>query len=262
MTIRRSIAGLAWLTAVATTPLTGQDSALSRGVAAMTAHDLPTARALLTVAARRDTASYEANWRLAITLVDLGKQTPDDRKSPSRDSLYAEAESYARRAVTANPEGADGHFALAVAIGRSSLTRSTRDRIRLATVIRDEALAALRIDPHHDGACHVMGRWNAEIMRLSGLEKFFAKAFLGAGIFNRASWEDAERYMALSVEYGPQRITHRLDYALVLMDRGRWLAARAQVDTLLRLPVADPMDPTYQQQGRALLPKLAEKLAK
>ncbi len=241
---------------------TAQQSDLAQGIAAQTAHQLTLARQHLEIAASRDTASYEANWRLAVTLVDIGKQTPDQEKSPARDSLYAAAVTYARRAVAANGVGAQGHFAVALSLGRHALTLGAKERVRLATVIRDEALEAIRLDPNHDGAYHVMGRWNAEIMRLSGLQKFFAKTFLGASIFNQASWADAERYMRLAVQHDPSRITHRLDLALVLKDRSKWAAAKAEVDTLLRLPVADPMDPIYQAQARDLLPKLLEKLAK
>jgi len=40
-----------------------------------------------------------------------------------------------------------------------------RDRIRDAEAIRTAALRALELDPGHDGAWHVLGRWHAEIMR-------------------------------------------------------------------------------------------------
>jgi hypothetical protein len=105
----------------------------------------------------------------------------------------------------------------------------------------------------------VLGRWNAEIMRLSAFQKFFAKAFLGATIFDQASWESAERYLLLAVQLSPRRITHRLDLALVQADRSEWAAARAQVDTLLRLPSEDPGDPANKRQAQALATKIASK---
>src|SRR6188474_294091 len=46
-----------------------------------------------------DSLNVEANWRAAIALVDIGKQTPDKEKNRARDSLYLVAETYARRAV-------------------------------------------------------------------------------------------------------------------------------------------------------------------
>ena len=56
---------------------------------------------------------------------------------------------------------------------------SARARVRLARVIRDEALRATELNSQHDGALHVLGRWNAEIQRLPGITKFFAKTFPG-----------------------------------------------------------------------------------
>lgn len=235
------------------TPLAGQQGALERGIAAMERWDLSSARRHLAEAVRQDSAGYEANWRLAHVLLDIGKETPDSVASASRDSLYAMAESYARRAVAANPDGADGHFVLASAIGRVSLTRGKRERIELAVEIRNEALRALGLDPEHSGALHVMGRWHAEIQRLSSLQKFFARTFLGADIFDEASWDEAERYLRLAVQHNPDRIYHRLDLAQVLIDREAWDAAAEQLETIQRLPGIEPMDVTYRRDAARLL---------
>ena len=156
------------------------------GVAAMQVHDLHTSLAHYEAALALDSTAYEANWRAALALLDEGEQIPDSVKSPERDSLYARAEVLARRAVAADSNRAEGHFALAAAVGRASLTMGKKARIRRASIVRHEALRTLEIDPRHDGAYHILGRWNAEIMRLSGLSRFFAKNLLGAGIFNEA----------------------------------------------------------------------------
>jgi tetratricopeptide (TPR) repeat protein len=207
----------------------------------------------------RDSTNYEANWRAAIALINVGKQTPDSVKSPSRDSLYARAEMLARRAVAANPEDAEGHFVLAQAIGRASLTKGKKERVRRAAEIRAEALRAIELNPDHDGAYHVLGRWNAEIMRLSGLTRFFAKSFLGAGIFNQASWQGAVSNMEKSVELNPNRIYHHLDLAEVYVDVKRYGDARTQLEKVAELPVADVLDPTYKADAARLLDRIANK---
>lgn len=237
--------------ALATASL-GAQSPLADGRSAMLRHDLTGARAQLERALRTAPGDYEANWRLAIVLQDLGKRTPDTVRSAARDSLYALAESYARRAVTAKADGAEGHFALAAAIGRVSLTLGTRARIARAAEIRDEALRAVALDSTHSGAWHILGRWHAEIRRLSGVQRFVARNFLGGAVFDAASWDDAERSLARAVALDPARITHRLELARVLVDRKRWPAAMAQLDTLATLAPDDPMDPDLQRQGAAL----------
>ena len=232
---------------------------IALGMARLEARDPQAALEHFKAELETNPGSYEANWRAALALVDIGKQTPDSIRSPRRDSLYAEAERYARKATEANPADAEGHFVLSVAIGRASLTKSKRERVRRATEIRVEALKAMEINPRHDGACHVMGRWNAEIMRLSAMERFFAKSFLGGSVFNQASWDRAVEYMEQSVSLAPTNIYHQLDLALVYIDRKRYGDARRHLEQIATLPVVDVMDPNYQQQAVAQLQRIAGK---
>jgi tetratricopeptide (TPR) repeat protein len=237
-----------------------QSDPLAAARTAMDHFDAATARRDLEPLLRADPDGYEANWRMAVTLMDLGKVMVDPAAAPTRDSLYARAEFYARRAVAANPDGADGQFALAAVLGRIALSRGTRERIHLAAEIRDAARRAIALDPTQDGAYHVLGRWNAEVERLSGIDRFIARHFLGGAVFADASWDNAERDLRLAVRYAPSRIYHRLDLAEVLVDRHEWRDAAAQLDTLVTLPDRDPLDPRYKARARELMDKLREHL--
>ena len=226
------------------------------GIAASDAHDLGTALQHFQAALDQDSMSYEANWRGALTLLTLGEQIADKKRSAERDSLYAEGERYARRAVAADRAGADGHFALAASIGRASLTMGKKARIRRASEIRREALRAIALNPKHDGAYHILGRWNAEIMRISGLGRFFAKSFLGAGIFNQASWDKAIYNMQKAVQLDPGRIYHHLELAEIYAERKRVADARIQLHLVDSLPRREVMDSVYKGQAAALLKRL------
>jgi tetratricopeptide (TPR) repeat protein len=229
------------------------------GAAALEAHDLRTALAHFDAALSRDSTDYEANWRGAIALIDTAEVIPDSVKSPARDSLYARAERLARRAVAADSAGADGHFALAAAVGRASLTMGKQERIRRARIIRDEAMRAIQLNPRHDGAYHILGRWNAEIMRLSGLSRFLAKRLLGAGIFGEASWEAAVSDMERAVALDPGRLYHHLELAEIYVDRKRYDDARAQLADMAALPDREIMDSVYRQKGAALAKAIEKK---
>jgi hypothetical protein len=128
---------------------------------------------------------YEALCKASRTEVDLAERL---EAGPSHDSLQASAERHAEAAIAVKPSDAEGHFALARALGRKALSLGTMDRIRYAKRIRLEALEALKYDSLHPGALHVLASWNAEIMRVNGLERAFARHFLGAGVFGQASW--------------------------------------------------------------------------
>jgi tetratricopeptide (TPR) repeat protein len=247
--------------AAITAPLSAQLAAdhVALGVAANEAHDLRTALQHFQAALDLDSTNYEANWRGALTLLDLGEQIPARSKSPERDSLYALAERYARRAVAADPSGADGHFALAYSVGQASLTMGKKARIRRAAVVRNEALRTLALNPKHDGAYHVLGRWNAEIMRLSGFSRFFAKSFLGAGIFNQASWAKATYNMEKAVELDPGRIFHHVELAEIYADQKRVRDARRQLQLVDSLPDREVLDSVYKQDAKALERRLRKR---
>jgi regulator of microtubule dynamics protein 3 len=249
------------LTGLSAAPLLAQQVGdhVALGNAASDAHDLRTALQHYQAALDQDSSSYEANWRGAITLLTLGEQIPDGKKSAERDSLYAQALRYARRAVAANPAAADGHFALAASLGRAALTMGRKSRIKAAEEIRREALRAIALNPRHDGAYHILGRWNAEIMRISGFNRFFAKRFLGAGVFNQASWAKAIYNMEQATRLDPRRIYHHLELAEIYAERKRVPDAKTQLHLVDSLPVREVMDSVYKRQGAALSRRLSKK---
>jgi len=197
-----------------------------------------------------DPKSYEAFWKASRSAIDIGSYTPDGAR---RESLYASGEQYARRALALNSGDAEGHFALARALGKSALNQSPKSRIKYATEIRSQALECLRLSPRHPGCLHVMGMWNAEVMRLNSFTRMVAKNFLGGKVFGTASWSEAVRYMEASVAAEPDRIVHRVDLAEIYDDMGQKGKARAQRETALRLPLTDVNDKFYKQQARAAL---------
>lgn len=199
---------------------------------------------------------YEASWRAAGALIERGKRFPDDSRDPARAAAFAEAEAHARRAVAARDAGAEGHFMLAQALARGSFGRSRSQRIAAAEEIRREALRAIVLDPGHDGAYHVLGRWHAQIMRLSGLQRLVARRLLGGASFGEASWNGAVHSLETAVAIAPRKITHRLDLAEILAERGREKDARAQLDAIAALPAVDPMDAEYQERAAALRERL------
>jgi tetratricopeptide (TPR) repeat protein len=226
------------------------------GIAATEARDLRTALRHFAVALKQDSMHYEANWRAALTLGLMGDPYPMRKKSAARDSLYARAERHARRAVIANSNAAEGHFALAASLGRAALMVGPEEKVRRAILIREEALRALAINRRHDGAYHILGRWNAEIMRLPKLSRFFAKHFLGAGVFDQASWPKATAYMEKAVQLAPGRIYHHLALADIYLDTKRPRDAAEQLRLVDSLPPREALDTNYRQQAATLRKRL------
>lgn len=205
-----------------------------------------------------DSSSYEALWKASRDAVDLGEFEPNEDQ---RKAYFAEGERFARRAVAVNADDAEGHFVLARALGRVALSLGKKERVSYAKEIRAQALEALKYDSLHAGALHVMGRWNAEIMRLSGFSRFFAKNFLGGDILGKASWDNAVRYMEESVKQDPARLVHHLDLAEIYRDRnedGDRARAREQFELVINGKSLDYNDRFYKQQAEAELRDLDE----
>ncbi len=135
-----------------------------------------------------DSLNFTANWKAARAMADIAKQLEGDSTKDQRDSLYSVGRTYAERALRIDSVHAEGHYVVALVLGRLSRTRGGKERVRFARIIYDEAMRAAQIDSTLDGAWHVLGAWNAEVKRLSGFTRFFAKALFGAGFaaFSRA----------------------------------------------------------------------------
>lgn len=195
--------------------------------------------------------NFEALWKASRSALDLasGPVPSSDR----RTQLFQAGERYARRALALRPGDAEGHFALARALGKSSQTFGTRAKIKAATEIRNRALECARLNPRHSGCHHILGVWNAEVMRLGSFERVIARNFLGGRALGAASWANAQRYLEQAVALAPGRIVHHLELGDVYRNRGNTDAARKEYEAVLRLPIADYNDERYKAQAEAAL---------
>ena len=204
-------------------------------------------------AVQAEPTSYPALWKAAREAVDLGEF---ESNVETRTALYRRATDYARRAVLANTNEAEGHFQLSRAVGRTALAANPRDRVSYSREVREEALKALQLFPKHPGALHVLGVWNAEVMRLNSFSRALAKTFLGGQVLGTASWPEAIRYLEASVVVEPDRLVHHLDLARVYRDVGRLTDARASYQAALRAPLKDANDARYRKSADEELAKL------
>lgn len=235
-------------------PAQRADDDVARGDSATVAFLPAEALRFYEAAIRLDSLHAEALGKASRSAVDLGEAEPDGAR---RRELFRLGEQYARRAVAADSMDAEAHFHLARALGRTALSVGVRERVRYAVDVRAEALAALRLAPDHPGALHVLGMWNAEVKRLSGIERFLAQNVLGGRVFGEANWADAVSCLERAVAADPDRLSHHLDLALIYADVGEKAKARAHLEHVLGAERrTDYNDPLYKRQAAAALARL------
>ena len=224
---------------------------ISEGDRAMERLDPAAALEAYQAAVSADPDNYEALWKSGRTLLDLGELEPKGR---SQEDKYNKALKYAERAIQVHPQGADGHFARAYALGRVALFEGGKTKIRLSKEVKAEALRAIDLDPLHDGAYHVLGGWNYNIADLNFMERAIANTILG-GVPKDASFENAAHYYELAIEANPDHVHHYVAYARALLKLDRKQDARAALEKALELPQRDLDDPRHHEEARKLLEK-------
>lgn len=245
-------AGLAlarWtVAAAADDPLAGGDSSYAHG-------DLAGARTAYASAVAEDPRRYAALWRLARVESELG----EDAKGDERRRLVTAAVEHARAAVKTEPDSAQGHVWLSVALGRQALKEGARTRLALAREIKSEVDRSIAIDPRIGRAYHVRALWNREIARLNFFERAAANSVLG-GVPKGATMENAVRDLERAIELEPHYVNHHLELGRTFAQLKRWDEARRELERADELPpTSNPRDARYQSEARTLLAKLPQR---
>lgn len=223
---------------------------LAQGDAAYDAFDNQGALKNYLLAYEADSTRCEPIWKISRAYVDLGEQAKDD----AQKDLYKKAEVMARKAVARCPKDAEGHFHLAVAVGRVALKEGGKTKVSLSKEVKEEALKALELDPGHDGAHHVLARWHREVANLSGALKFFAKVLYGG--LPPASNEKAIEHFQKSIQIKPEHINHHLELGITYEQLKNWDLALQEYNKVLTLPIKDADDDAHKKEAKERIAKI------
>jgi tetratricopeptide (TPR) repeat protein len=180
-------------------------------------------------------ADFETAWKLARAQYWLALPEPD-RKGALEAGLAA-----ARTAVAINGTRPEGHFWSAANMGALAESFGLRQGIRYRGAIRESLETVLRIDPgfQYGSADRALGRWYYKVPRLFGGD-------------NRKS----EAHLRKALDYNQQSVITRLFLAETLLDLGRKLEAKKELEAAIAAPEDAewaPEDRVFREQARRLL---------
>lgn len=221
---------------------------LEKGNAAYAAFDNESALESYQQALRLDEQNFEALWKTARALTDIGKALGGDAEKEK----YIEADKVARKCIELHANEAEAHFVLALAIGRLALFEGGKKKIELSKEVEIEAKKALELNPQHDGAAHILGRWNYNIATLGWFLRAAAKIVYG-GVPKGATLENAAKYFSMAIEINPNKPVHRLEYGRTLLEMDKKAEAKVQLEKCLALEKVQWEDDNHKKEAKELL---------
>ena len=133
------------------------------------------------------------------------------------------------QAITADPQYSLPHVAACISMGRLALFSDNRTKVRLAKEAREEAAAALALDPKSDLAYHLLGRWHYEMAQLGWPVRTLIRVMYGTSLSPGTHQEAMEAYEQASA-LNPGRLVHRVELGRCYMKLGRHDQALEQLE--------------------------------
>lgn len=180
--------------------------------------------------------------------IRIGKRQADAKM---RDNYYEAGKIYATTALKIDPVNSDASCAMAMALGRSTMSKSGKEKILNAREIKKYVDISLKSNPNNFKAWHVLGRWHYEISNLNFFERSAVKLFYGGLPESSLAAAIAAFEKSQSITSGfilnyfeMARAYHRND------DNAKAIAA---LKAMFALPSQTEDDPGIKADGRKLL---------
>jgi tetratricopeptide (TPR) repeat protein len=178
----------------------------------------------------------------------IGKREKD---KASRDTYYQAARTYAQTAISIDPTNAEANCSMAIALGRTTMSRSGKEKLATSKEIRKHVDLSIRTDPKNFLAWHVLGRWHYEIASLNMVERAAVKIFYGG--LPSASFKESIAAFERSEELTPGFILNYYELARAYHKDGQNDRAISILKKMMNLPNHTEDDDDIKMDGRKLL---------
>ncbi len=107
----------------------------------------------------------------------IGGREKENKKL--RDDYFNTSIIYARTALRLYPDDDASNVTMAIAVGRTVLLKSGKEKINAVKELKTYADKALLKNPNNFKAWHILGKWNFEVSNLNGIERGAVKMIYG-----------------------------------------------------------------------------------
>ncbi len=170
-------------------------------------------------------------------------------------NYYNAAEYLGRKAIKSDSSDPECHYVYALALGRINENASTKQKIANAKLIKSELDIALKLNPKHAGAWHILGRWHRTIAGFGAIEKLAINTLFG-GVPPGGSYEDAIKCFTQAVIIEPKYKMHQYELANTYFEMGKKADAKVWLQKALALSIISVDDATADQKCKELAKKL------
>lgn len=171
-----------------------------------------------------------------------------------RDSWLQSAGDYAQKAININAQNDEANVSMAMYLGKSSLTKSGKEKIKSVKQIKSHIDVALKTNATNYLAWHILGRLNYEISNVSSLEKAAAKIFYDA--LPKGSIENAIMYLEKARTLQPNFILNNFELARAYEKNGEKDKAIVILQKISSMPIGTEDDQALKTKSKALLKSL------
>ena len=194
-------------------------------------------------------SNYEALYKTSLLNTRIGLRYADETE---KLEYLGAAKGYAELALAAREDGADAHYAYALAVHNLSIVSGAKERLLHIRLVQRHLETALRLNPEHAGAWQLLGRWHYKVANFNFLEKGAAELLIN-GIPRGSTNERALEAIHKSISCDPRNISGYYDLAIIYRDMKRKEESVAVLQDALQLRLVTSEDLEISRRCKALL---------
>ena len=171
--------------------------------------------------------------------------------STKRDEWFKAALAYATKAVNASPQSDEANVSMAMILGKATLTKSGKEKLKNARLIKKHLDIAIKTNPNNYLAWHILGRWNFELSNVSALERAGARLLYGG--VPHGSVKDAIMYFEKARTLMPHFILNYVSMAYAYHKDGQTAKAITLLQTIQPFPINTEDDAAHKAEALKLI---------